>query len=72
LIGSSNATCGRRSVERWSSSFNKLEALASLYSKNAFFFGSNPTLYRGNKGARYFNALPRHHVSSMTPLIQRP
>ena len=37
-----------------------VEALASLYSKNAFFFGSNPTLYRGQKGvASYFNVLPR-------------
>jgi uncharacterized protein (TIGR02246 family) len=49
-------------IERWSDSFNKLDAktLASLYSKNAFFFGSNPTLHRGNEGvASYFNALPR-------------
>jgi uncharacterized protein (TIGR02246 family) len=49
-------------IDKWSVSFNKLDAdaLASLYSKNAFFFGSNPTLYRGNEGvAAYFNALPR-------------
>jgi uncharacterized protein (TIGR02246 family) len=49
-------------IEKWSASFNKLdaEALASLYSRNAFFFGSNPTLYRGRDGvAAYFNALPR-------------
>jgi uncharacterized protein (TIGR02246 family) len=49
-------------IEKWSTAFEKLdaEALASLYSKNAFFFGSNPTLYRGNEGvAAYFNALPR-------------
>jgi ketosteroid isomerase-like protein len=49
-------------IEKWSVSFNKLDAnaLASLYSKNAFFFGSNPTLYRGNEGvAAYFSALPR-------------
>jgi uncharacterized protein (TIGR02246 family) len=49
-------------VEKWSAGFSKLDAkaLASLYSKNAFFFGSNPTLYRGNEGvAAYFNALPR-------------
>jgi ketosteroid isomerase-like protein len=42
--------------------FNKLDAatLASLYSKNAFFFGSKSSLYRGNDGvAAYFNALPR-------------
>ena len=49
-------------IEKWSAGFNKLdgEALSSLYSKNAFFFGSNPSLYRGNEGvAAYFNALPR-------------
>jgi uncharacterized protein (TIGR02246 family) len=49
-------------IERWSAAFEKLdaEALASIYSKNAFFFGSNPTLNRGNEGvATYFNALPR-------------
>jgi uncharacterized protein (TIGR02246 family) len=49
-------------IEKWSTAFNKLDAdaLASLYSKNAFFFGSNPTLYRGKEGvAAYFNALPR-------------
>jgi uncharacterized protein (TIGR02246 family) len=49
-------------IEEWSAAFEKLdaEALASLYSKNAFFFGSNPSLYRGNEGvATYFNALPR-------------
>ena len=49
-------------IEKWSAGFRRLnaEALASLYSKNAFFFGSNPTLYRGQQGvAAYFNALPR-------------
>ena|ERR1700682_468675 len=49
-------------IEKWSAGFSRLDAdaLASLYSKNAFFFGSNPTLYRGNEGvAAYFNALPR-------------
>jgi uncharacterized protein (TIGR02246 family) len=49
-------------IEKWSAGFHRLdaEALASLYSKNAFFFGSNPTLYRGQAGvAAYFNALPR-------------
>jgi ketosteroid isomerase-like protein len=47
---------------RWASAFSKLDAgaLASLYSKNAFFFGSNPKLYRSNDGvAAYFNGLPR-------------
>ena len=49
-------------MERWAAGFRKLdaEALASLYSKNALFFGSNPSLYRGRYGvASYFNALPR-------------
>jgi uncharacterized protein (TIGR02246 family) len=49
-------------IEKWSAGFSKLDAavLASLYSKRAFFFGSNPALYRGRDGvAAYFNALPR-------------
>ena len=49
-------------IEKWSAGFGKLDAdaLASLYSKSAFFFGSNPSLYRGQDGvAAYFNALPR-------------
>lgn len=49
-------------IEKWSAAFTKLDAgsLASLYSKHAFFFGSNPRLYRGREGvADYFNALPR-------------
>jgi len=56
-------------IERWSAGFSKLDAnaLASLYSKNAFFFGSNPTLYRGNEGvAAYFDALPRWS----SPIVQ--
>jgi uncharacterized protein (TIGR02246 family) len=49
-------------IGKWSAAFSKLdaEALAALYSRNAFFFGSNPTLYRGRDGvAAYFNGLPR-------------
>ena len=49
-------------IEKWSAAFNRLdaEALARLYSINAFFFGSKSQLYRGNAGvAAYFNALPR-------------
>lgn len=49
-------------MKKWSAGLNKLdaEALASLYSKNAFFFGSNPTLYRGRDGVvAYFEGLPR-------------
>jgi ketosteroid isomerase-like protein len=47
---------------RWAAAFTKLDAatLASLYSRNAFFFGSNPKLYRGNDGVQaYFEGLPR-------------
>lgn len=47
---------------KWATAFGSLDAftLASLYSRNAFFFGSNPNLYRGNDGVQaYFNALPR-------------
>ena len=49
-------------LAKWSAGFTKLDAgaLASLYSKSAFFYGSNPTLYRGREGiAAYFNGLPR-------------
>ncbi len=49
-------------VKKWSAAFNRLDALAlaSLYSKNAFFFGSKSQLYRGRDGvAAYFHALPR-------------
>lgn len=49
-------------IAKWSAGFSKLDAdaLASLYSTNAFFFGSNPSLYRGRDGvAAYFNALPK-------------
>jgi ketosteroid isomerase-like protein len=47
---------------KWAAAFSKLDAsaLASLYSKNAFFFGSNPNLYRGHEGVTaYFAGLPR-------------
>jgi uncharacterized protein (TIGR02246 family) len=49
-------------IAKWSAGFQKLDAgaLAALYSRHALFYGSNPTLYRGNEGvAAYFNALPR-------------
>jgi uncharacterized protein (TIGR02246 family) len=49
-------------IEKWSAGFQRLDAdaLAALYSRQALFYGSNPTLYRGNEGvAAYFNALPR-------------
>jgi uncharacterized protein (TIGR02246 family) len=47
---------------KWAAAFGKLDAnaLASLYSKNAFFFGSNPNLHRGHDGVTdYFAGLPR-------------
>src|SRR5215475_11235856 len=49
-------------IEKWAAAFSKLDAgaLAALYSRHALFYGSNPTLYRGNEGvAAYFTALPR-------------
>ena len=49
-------------MKNWAASFTKLDAsaLASLYSRNAFFFGSNPKLYRGNDDVQaYFEGLPR-------------
>jgi len=47
---------------RWAETFAKFapEAQASLYSKQAFFFGSNPMLYRGREGVTdYFKGLPK-------------
>ena len=47
---------------KWAAAFSKLDAkaLASLYARNAFFFGSNPNLYRGHDGVTaYFAGLPR-------------
>lgn len=49
-------------MSKWAAAFTRLDAaaLASLYSRNAFFFGSNPTFYRGNDGVKaYFEGLPR-------------
>ncbi|MDH2353514.1 nuclear transport factor 2 family protein [Bradyrhizobium sp. SSUT112] len=54
-------------IAKWCVGFAKLDAtaLASLYSNNAFFFGSNPKLYRGRDGAAdYFNGLPLWRSSS--------
>jgi uncharacterized protein (TIGR02246 family) len=54
---------------KWSAGFNKHDAdgIASLYSKNALFYGSTPPLFRGKEGvAAYFNALPR----SKSPTVQ--
>jgi uncharacterized protein (TIGR02246 family) len=49
-------------IAKWTAGFAKLDAaaLSALYSKNAFFFGSNPRLYRGRDGvAAYFDGLAR-------------
>src|SRR4051812_19924821 len=49
-------------MRKWAAAFTRLDAkaLASLYSRNAFFFGSNPKLYRGTDGVQaYFDGLPR-------------
>ena len=49
-------------IAKWCAGFATLDAaaLSSLYARNAFFFGSNPKLYRGRDGAAdYFNGLPR-------------
>jgi uncharacterized protein (TIGR02246 family) len=49
-------------IAKWCAGFATLDAaaLSSLYARTAFFFGSNPKLYRGRAGvADYFNGLPR-------------
>jgi uncharacterized protein (TIGR02246 family) len=55
-------------MSKWAAAFSRLDAaaLTSLYSKNAFFFGSNPNLYRGNDGVQaYFEGLPRWQSPSV-------
>jgi uncharacterized protein (TIGR02246 family) len=55
-------------MARWAAAFTRLDAaaLASLYSRSAFFFGSNPTFYRGNDGVKaYFDGLPRWQSPSV-------
>jgi hypothetical protein len=42
------------------------DAMSSLYSRHALFYGSNPTLYRGRDGVKsYFAALPRWNSNSV-------
>lgn len=55
-------------MAKWAAAFSRLDAavLASLYSRNAFFFGSNPNVYRGNDGVQaYFEGLPRWQSPSV-------
>ena len=56
-------------MAKWADNFSKFdaEAQASLYSKNALFFGSKPTLYRGQDGvASYFNGLAKWSSRDVT------
>ena len=58
----------RRIMGKRAAAFSKLDAkaLALLQPKNAFFFGSNPTFYRGNDGVQaYFERLPRWRSPSV-------
>src|SRR5688572_14343200 len=55
-------------MAKWAAAFSRLDAdaLASLYSRHALFFGSNTKLYRGREGVRsYFAGLPRWKAQSV-------
>ena len=55
-------------IAKWSAAFARLDAdaLSSLYSTHALFYGSNPALYRGRDGVKsYFAGLPRWKSSSV-------
>jgi ketosteroid isomerase-like protein len=55
-------------IAKWSAAFARLDAdaLSSLYSTHALFYGSNPTLYAGRDGVKsYFAGLPRWKTSSV-------
>ena len=55
-------------MAKWAAAFSKFDtdAQASLYSKHALFFGSKPTLYRGQDGvASYFNGLQKWRSRSV-------
>ncbi len=54
---------------KWAAAFAKRDAaaLGQLYSRHGFLFGSNPTLYRGQDGAKaYFSGLPNWHSQNVT------
>jgi ketosteroid isomerase-like protein len=55
-------------LAKWAAAFSKLDddALASLYSRNALFFGSNPKLYRGTMRRAYFQG------PMASPLLNSP
>ena len=55
-------------MAKWAAGFGRFDAnaLSSLYSTNALFYGSNPTLYRGRDGvAAYFKGLPKWRSRSV-------
>jgi ketosteroid isomerase-like protein len=61
-MGSAPGDIAAGIITKWSAAFARLDAdaLSSLYSKHALFYGSNPTLYRGRDGVKsYFKGLPR-------------
>ena len=67
-MGSASDDIAAGIIAKWSAAFAKLDAdaLSSLYSKSALFYGSNPTLYRGRDGVKsYFTALPRWNAQSV-------
>ena len=56
-------------IAKWSAAFTRLDAnaMASLYSEHALFYGSVPTLFRGRAGvAAYFNGLARWPLPTVT------
>jgi ketosteroid isomerase-like protein len=56
-------------MTKWAEYFSKFdaEAQASLYSRNALFYGSKPTLYRRRDGvAAYFNGLAKWSSREVT------
>lgn len=67
-VASSASDIAAAITSKWAAAFARLDAdtLSSLYSKNAFFFGSNPNLYRGREEVKaYFNQLPRWRAPSV-------
>ena len=61
-MGSASDDVAAGIIAKWSAAFARLDAdaLSSLYSKHALFYGSNPMLYRGRDGVKsYFKGLPR-------------
>ena len=67
-MGSTADDIASGTMAKWAAAFSRLDAdaLSSLYSKHALFYGSNPTLYRGRDGVRsYFAGLPRWKAQSV-------